>query len=172
MKIESGPSTAMPADSAGTSASSGGLAAPADGSTTVPGPATAPGGAGAGRSGQWGPPTPPEVRRLYRDPASRVVAGVAAGLAEHLGMRTVLVRVIFVGLLAANGLGALLYAAFWAVLPARPQRTPRRRASMLQRLGLVALAAGVITVRVQLGGFGDDLSLVALLALIAFGAGT
>src|SRR3954452_21601049 len=100
MKIESGPGTAMPADSAGTSASSGGPPAPADGPTTVLGPATSPvGAAGAGRSASWVPPPPREIRRLYRDPSSRVVAGVAAGLAEHLGMRTVLVRVIFVGLL-------------------------------------------------------------------------
>ena len=168
MKIESGPGPALPADSAAPSPPSGGPSAPAAGWATAPGS----GPVGSGRSGAWGPPAPPEVRRLYRDPGSRVVAGVAAGLAEHLGMRTVLVRVIFVGLLAANGLGALLYAAFWAVLPARPQPTPRRRASLLQRVGLVALAAGVITIRVQLGGFGDDLSMVALLALIAFGAGT
>ena len=114
---------------------------------------------------------PPPPRRLYRDPSNRIVAGVAAGIAEHLGLRTAYVRVGFIVLLAANGLGALLYAAFWAVLPTQPSAAPRRRGSFLQRAALFALAVGVIILRVQLGGFGDDLSLIALLALVAFGAG-
>jgi hypothetical protein len=36
---------------------------------------------------------------------------VAAGLAEHLRVPAVLVRIVFIGLLVANGLGALLYVA-------------------------------------------------------------
>jgi signal transduction histidine kinase len=115
---------------------------------------------------------PPPPRRLYRDPSNRIVAGVAAGLAAHLGLRTAYVRVGFIVLLAANGLGALLYAAFWAVLPTQAPAAPRRRVAFLQRAALFALAVGVIILRVQLGGFGDDLSLIALLALVAFGAGT
>ena len=115
---------------------------------------------------------PPATRRLYRDPTNRIVAGVAAGLAEHLGLRTIYVRVAFIVLLAANGLGALLYAAFWAVLPTQPATGPRRRVPFLQRAALLALGIGVLVFRVQLGGFGDDLSLIALLALVAFGAGT
>ena len=114
---------------------------------------------------------PPPPRRLYRDPSNRIVAGVAAGIAAHLGLRTAYVRVGFIVLLAANGLGALLYAAFWAVLPTQAPAVPRRRVPFLQRAALFALAVGVIILRVQLGGFGDDLSLIALLALVAFGAG-
>ena len=48
------------------------------------------------------------ARKLYRDPANRVLGGVAAGIAEHLRVPGIVVRVIFIGLLAANGLGALL----------------------------------------------------------------
>jgi signal transduction histidine kinase len=114
---------------------------------------------------------PPPPRRLYRDPSNRIVAGVAAGIAAHLGLRTAYVRVGFIVLLAANGLGALLYAAFWAVLPTQPA-VARRRVSFLQRAALFALAIGVIILRAEIGGFGDDLSLIALLALVAFGAGT
>jgi signal transduction histidine kinase len=113
----------------------------------------------------------PATRRLYRDPTNRIVAGVAAGIAEHLALRTVYVRVAFIVLLAANGLGALLYAAFWAVLPTQPVGK-RRKVSLLQLVALAALMIGVVTLRVEIGGFGDDLSLIALLALVAFGAGT
>jgi signal transduction histidine kinase/phage shock protein PspC (stress-responsive transcriptional regulator) len=59
-----------------------------------------------------------EVPRLYRDRDNRIVAGVAAGLARHLRVPVATVRVAFVALFAANGLGVLLYVAFWAVLPA------------------------------------------------------
>jgi signal transduction histidine kinase len=133
------------------------------------GPPPGPGNWFAARFVANGSPPGP---RLYRDRSNRIVAGVAAGLAEHLGLRTVLVRGAFVLLLSANGLGALLYVAFWAVLPAAPVTGPRRKAGALQILGLLALAAGVIAVGVQVFGVGDDASVVGLLALIAFGAGT
>jgi signal transduction histidine kinase len=114
---------------------------------------------------------PTQTRRLYRDPANRIVAGVAAGLAEHLAVRTVYVRVTFIVLLSANGLGALLYAAFWAVLPTQPRSGERHKVPFLQKAALAAFAIGVTTLRAEIGGFGDDLSLIALLALVAFGAG-
>jgi signal transduction histidine kinase len=101
------------------------------------------------------------------------VAGVAAGLAEHLRLPTVVVRVAFVALLVANGLGALLYIAFWAVLPVAPRTTPRRRppGTTLQAIGLFALAAGVILLQLQFSEFGLDATLVGLITLVALGAG-
>ena len=65
----------------------------------------------------WQPNTGNAVRRLYRDPDRRLIVGVAAGLAEHLGLRVAVVRVAFIVLLPLNGVGALLYVALWAVLP-------------------------------------------------------
>ncbi|HEX6872438.1 MAG TPA: PspC domain-containing protein [Micromonosporaceae bacterium] len=114
-------------------------------------------------------PSPP---RLYRDPANRVVAGVASGLAEHLRVPVLVVRVLFVALLAANGLGALLYVAFWAVLPTQPDAVakPLRGGGVLQVFGLLALAAGVVVLRAQ-SGLGLDATLVGLLAVVAMGAG-
>src|SRR5262245_34458783 len=95
--------------------------------------------------------TPPPVvpyRRLYRNRDDKVVAGVAAGLAEHLRAPVRIVRIVFVALLVANGLGALLYIVFWAVLPVRPGPDPStpapRRPRLVQLLALGALALGVI----------------------------
>src|SRR5215470_2005963 len=110
------------------------------------------------------------VRRLYRDPGHRVVAGVASGIATHLGLPTLAVRIAFIALLPLNGLGALLYAAFWAVLPVvpnpaggRPARRDRR-----QVLPFLALGAGIVAVA-QLSGFGGGASgaLGWLVAMIA-----
>jgi phage shock protein PspC (stress-responsive transcriptional regulator) len=115
---------------------------------------------------------PPQPRRLYRDPSNRIVAGVAAGIAEHLGVRAVYVRVGFIVLVAVYAPCALMYAAFWAVLPTKPTTAPRRKVPFLQRAALLALTIGLVTVRGLIGGYTDDISLIALLALVAFGAGT
>ncbi|WP_457028976.1 ATP-binding protein [Kitasatospora sp. P5_F3] len=60
---------------------------------------------------------PPPYRRLYRSPHGRMLGGVAHGLALHLGLPVTWVRVAFVLLFFAQGIGVLLYAAFWFVVP-------------------------------------------------------
>lgn len=118
------------------------------------------------------PPYP--YRRLYRVREERAVAGVAAGLAEHLRVPVVLVRVVFVVLLVADGLGALLYIAFWAFLPVKPleagARKPRR-ANGLQRLALGAMALGVLILQSQVQLVNVNSALVALVTVVALGAG-
>jgi signal transduction histidine kinase len=56
-------------------------------------------------------------RKLYRSAEGRMLGGVARGLAGHLGLPVAWVRIVFAGLALADGLGALLYAAFWFVVP-------------------------------------------------------
>lgn len=60
-------------------------------------------------------PRPP--RKLYRSGDGRWLGGVARGLAGHLGLPVAWVRLAFVGLFVAQGMGALLYAAFWFFVP-------------------------------------------------------
>ncbi|MCX4906040.1 ATP-binding protein [Streptomyces sp. NBC_00878] len=60
-------------------------------------------------------PRPP--RKLYRSSDGRWLGGVARGLAGHLGLPVIWVRLVFVGLMLADGLGSLLYAAFWFFVP-------------------------------------------------------
>ncbi|MER5767919.1 PspC domain-containing protein [Streptomyces sp. NPDC001985] len=64
-------------------------------------------------------PAPDDLppRKLYRSADGRLLGGVARGLAGHLGLPVIWVRVIFLGLFMADGLGALLYAVFWIVVP-------------------------------------------------------
>ncbi|WP_369212730.1 PspC domain-containing protein [Streptomyces flavofungini] len=57
------------------------------------------------------------LRKLYRSGDGRWLGGVARGLAGHLGLPVIWLRLIFVGLATADGLGALLYAAFWFFVP-------------------------------------------------------
>ncbi|MGW8380718.1 PspC domain-containing protein [Streptomyces sp. ODS28] len=59
----------------------------------------------------------PPPRKLYRSAEGRMLGGVARGLAGHLGLPVSWVRIVILALCAANGLGVLLYAAFWFVVP-------------------------------------------------------
>ncbi len=121
-------------------------------------------------------PAPAPYRRLYRNPDDKILGGVAAGLAEHLRVPVKVVRIVLVVLLVANGFGALLYVAFWAVLPVRPvdlaqQPQPRRRLRPVQRLALVAIGLGVLIVFGQLRIYNADSLVVVLVAIVALGAG-
>ncbi len=54
---------------------------------------------------------------MFRDSEDRFLAGVASGVARHLGLRTTLVRVAFLVMVLWSGFGVLLYAALWALVP-------------------------------------------------------
>ncbi|CAM5435059.1 PspC domain-containing protein [Streptomyces abikoensis] len=108
------------------------------------------------------PPRPqhadaPPLRKLYRSAEGRMFGGVARGLAGHLGLPVSWVRLVFVALLLAQGMGAVLYAVFWFVVPlgvggveARPlpaETAPDGRRRLLARKpdrGQVAALAALV----------------------------
>ena len=114
---------------------------------------------------------PPRAVRPLR---GRVVAGVARGLAQHLRLPVWLVRLAFVILAFAGGIGIVLYAALWAVLPLDVQGTDvdpeSARSSDTARL--LALAAIVVGFGLLLAALGVDVASGAVLPVIVavFGA--
>jgi signal transduction histidine kinase len=102
-----------------------------------------------------------------------MVAGVASGIAQHLGISVVRVRVAFAVLLGLSGLGLLLYAAFWAVVPLRPWATgPPPRRDILQLLPFVAIGLGMIMIQTLVfDSVGVASTAGWLVAVIAVGAG-
>ena len=63
-------------------------------------------------------PSQPDVKKLYRLPASGKVAGVCAGLAEYFEMDVTLLRIIFVVFaLASGGFGVLVYLILAIAMP-------------------------------------------------------
>jgi len=114
----------------------------------------------------------PPTRRLYRPRDDRIIAGVAAGLAEHLGLPVIAVRIALVVLLGFSGLGLLLYAAFWAVLP---QQQPTAEAPARRDFGTLlpfgAIGLGVIVLQALV--FRDSVAGTVgwLIAVVAVGAG-
>ncbi|MBI1936804.1 MAG: PspC domain-containing protein [Ignavibacteriales bacterium] len=59
-------------------------------------------------------------KKLYRSRRVRVLGGVAGGLADYFGLDSILVRIIFVIITFATGLGILLYIILWIVVPEEP----------------------------------------------------
>jgi signal transduction histidine kinase/phage shock protein PspC (stress-responsive transcriptional regulator) len=60
---------------------------------------------------------PSPMPTLYRNRDGAVIAGVARGIADHLHVDVMIVRIVFVALALAGGVGIVLYGAFWIVLP-------------------------------------------------------
>ena len=85
-----------------------------------------------------------------------VLAGVAAGLARHLGADPLHVRIVFAALTVLGGSGVVLYGAFWAVVPraadgAAAGAAAARPADRAQLPALAALAVGGLLLADQLG---------------------
>jgi len=114
-----------------------------------------------------------QPRRATRSTERRLLGGVAAGLAEHLGFPVLAVRLAFVVAAGLSGLGVLMYAGLWMVLPSaahlersapgleaasrsgmRPRRS-RRLTDMGPLVAFGALAVGVVVLAQSLlGGSG------------------
>jgi signal transduction histidine kinase/phage shock protein PspC (stress-responsive transcriptional regulator) len=83
-------------------------------------------------------------RDLTRPDEGRMVAGVAAGLADVLGLDPNVVRCGFVVLAIASGLGVLVYGAAWALMPNAPPGSGRRPPPRGDVVATAAFAAVVL----------------------------
>jgi phage shock protein PspC (stress-responsive transcriptional regulator) len=108
----------------------------------------------------------PPPRRLTRSSTDRVIGGVAGGLGRHLGIDPILVRVAFVLLCFAGGLGVLAYLALLAFVPAEDAQPVGQGNRITTLVGAVALAVAAV---IFLGGpvfvLGPGLLVLALLAV-------
>jgi len=55
--------------------------------------------------------------KLYRSRKDAMLAGVCSGLGEYFGIDTNLVRLVFILLAVADGIGVLIYFALWLIVP-------------------------------------------------------
>lgn len=63
--------------------------------------------------------SPPPPKRIYRSETDRVIAGVAAGLAEYLAIDPVVVRLLFLVITISGGAGVIIYIFLWIFLPTK-----------------------------------------------------
>ncbi|WP_162599941.1 PspC domain-containing protein [Nocardioides solisilvae] len=90
-----------------------------------------------------------DVGRLRR-PHDRQVAGVAAGLARHLDVDPLVLRIAFVVLAFFGGAGLVLYGALWLLLPEDgADRAPLHLDERSR--GLAVVGAGVLAALLLLG---------------------
>lgn len=127
-------------------------------------------------------PVPPPRPPLRRPADDRVLAGVAAGLARHLGLHVNAVRVAFAVVSLAGGLGLAAYLFLWAFVPEETHPTApgpsagRRTATQVPQalLGLVVGGGALVllggALLVQGRGVDLRLDLFAPLLVIAVGA--
>lgn len=112
--------------------------------------------------------------RPVRSTTDRVIAGVAGGLAEQLGLDPVVIRLAFVVLAFAGGAGVLIYAVLWLTGSESRQRATRHEAERhpsepLQLASVALVVTGLLLILRQLGvWFGDGL--VWPVAVAAFGS--
>lgn len=113
---------------------------------------------------------------LRRSRSDRLIAGVAGGVGQHLGIDPFVVRLAFVVLSLAAGFGIVVYLLLWLVAPAEaadsnatptPRQLPRPAAR--QVLGAGLLVAGVLILLWVTGlWFGAGLAWPVSLAAIGF----
>jgi phage shock protein PspC (stress-responsive transcriptional regulator) len=59
----------------------------------------------------------PGYHRMYRDTDNRVIGGVCSGMGAYWNIDPVIVRIIFIALALAGGIGVLVYLILYIVLP-------------------------------------------------------
>jgi phage shock protein C len=126
-------------------------------------PETGPGPSGTEQPATPPPPpaTPPTPaggpRAVRRSRGERLVAGVCGGVGRYLGVDPVLLRIAFIILALANGLGVIAYVVAWVAIPEEPPDQPAGPAAEPRRE----------TGRLVLGGSLVVLGLVLLLDRLA-----
>lgn len=58
---------------------------------------------------------------MYRSREYKIIGGVCGGIAEHLGWRPTLVRILFVvSMILIPGSQLIVYPILWIIMPKRP----------------------------------------------------
>jgi phage shock protein PspC (stress-responsive transcriptional regulator) len=59
----------------------------------------------------------PGQHRMYRDPDNRIIGGVCSGMGAYWNIDPLIVRIVFVALILAGGLGLFVYLVLYVVIP-------------------------------------------------------
>jgi signal transduction histidine kinase/phage shock protein PspC (stress-responsive transcriptional regulator) len=100
-----------------------------------------------------GAPAIPPLRALRRDPEHRILGGVCAGIARHLGIDPLIPRLAAIVAAGAGGFGVLLYLIAWAAIPSARADEGELSARPGLRKGTLelALGAGLLLLSLLLG---------------------
>ena len=62
-------------------------------------------------------------RKLFRSKKDHRIAGVCGGLGKFIGIDPVIIRLIWLGLFLAFGVGLLIYILSWVIIPVELEET-------------------------------------------------
>jgi phage shock protein PspC (stress-responsive transcriptional regulator) len=94
------------------------------------------------------PPEPPPRPPLRRSSRDTMVAGVAGGIGRHLNVDPLAVRITFVILTFAGGLGVIAYLACLVFMPVDDPSAPPLRWGLARTVGAGLLAVAAIAILV------------------------
>jgi phage shock protein C len=98
--------------------------------------------------GPPGPEPPPAgggPRVVRRSRGERVIAGVCGGIGRYLGVDPMLLRIAFIVLALANGLGVIAYVVAWVAIPEERPGQPLAAASEPRReMGRLVLGGSLV----------------------------
>ncbi|MGI9585127.1 MAG: PspC domain-containing protein [Acidimicrobiia bacterium] len=118
--------------------------------------------------------TSEQTRPLSRSRDQRIVAGVAGGLGEHLGINAWWLRWAFIILAFFGGVGFLIYFAAWLVIPDEGQKDPLV-GDWVKRLdtsdggtifGMVLIGVAAIILFTQVAGVSSTFIIAAILFIL------
>jgi len=112
-----------------------------------------------------------DLGRLRRTAYDRKVAGVAGGIARHLDIDPVIVRVAFVVLAFFGGAGLLVYGVCWLLVPQDGSNDATVRLDERSRTVALAIVGGIAALMLigdSWGGWGFPwpLAIIAVVALL------
>lgn len=96
-----------------------------------------------------------ENKKLYRSKSDRFISGVCGGIANYFNIDSNLVRVLFVILSFAGGVGIILYIAAIIILPENPHEedAPSHSVNTTLIIGFILVVIGGILLLRQMGNF-------------------
>ncbi|HWM73787.1 MAG TPA: PspC domain-containing protein [Nocardioides sp.] len=112
-----------------------------------------------------------DLGRLRRSRGDRKIAGVAGGLARHLDIDPIILRVALVVLIFFGGAGLLIYVAIWLLVPEEDTNQAKVRLDDRSR-GVALIIVGAIAALAVIGdsmgdwGFPWPLAILGLIALV------
>ena len=106
------------------------------------------------------------AEKLTRSESDRIIAGVCGGIATYIGVDSTIVRLLFLLLAFATGIGLFLYAVLWVVMPQEnledsiylngepaPQTEPADKSTQMRTMGVLLLLFGGFFLLQQIGIF-------------------
>jgi phage shock protein PspC (stress-responsive transcriptional regulator) len=112
------------------------------------------------------PEEPP--RRLTRSTTDRLIGGVAGGLGRHIGVDPLAIRITFVILSFAGGLGLLAYLLCLAFVPIDDPSAPPLKWGLARTMGAGLLAVAALAILVPDWVWGPQLPLLLVAGAIVY----